>query len=100
VDESTDLGRTQAAWIRARSARSFTEARTEAGLTAFTFPPEQRCFAADEHRVQLERPALYVVRGGDWRAHLGNIRRHRSAEDWRDDFGEHQQRLAEAQQRG
>lgn len=100
VDEATQLGQLQAAWIRGRAGRRFTESRDPAGLTRFTFPPEQPCFA--EHRVQLERPALYVVAGGDWRGNPRRIpvRRHANPRDWVDDFGEHQERLAEVRRRG
>jgi hypothetical protein len=102
ADESTDLGRAQAAWIRGACARRFTEQRTPVGLTAFTFPAEQTCFEAADHRVPLERPPLYVLRGGDWRGNPRRlpVRRYSSAESWVQDFGEHQQGLRDAQQRG
>lgn len=102
IDEGTDLGRDQALWIRAGSRRRFTEARTPLGLTAFTFPAEQPCFDAAAHRVPLDRPALYVVKGGDWRGNPRRIpvRRHTSADSWVDDFAEHQQQLADAQNSG
>ncbi len=48
IDESTDLGREQAAYIRQRSGRSFREMRTAVGpdaLTVFRFDSGQRCFA-------------------------------------------------------
>ena len=91
VDESTDLGMRQAYYIRKQSGRRYSEARTEAGLTAFTFEPGQRCFAA--HKVPLERPELYVVRDGDWR-HLGKPRQHSGPDAWVNDFAEHQDRIA------
>ncbi|MES2209441.1 MAG: hypothetical protein V4515_04560 [Chloroflexota bacterium] len=102
IDESSDLGRTQGAWIRGGSGRRFTEHRTPAGPTRFDFAPGQVCFAAADHTVPLDRPPLYIVRGGDWRGNPRRIpvRRHTRAEDWRDDFGDHQQQLRDAQLRG
>jgi hypothetical protein len=95
VDESTELGRAQAAYIRQRSGRTFREMRTTEGLTVFRFEPGQRCFA--EHRT---RPEIYAVRGGDWRQDRGLIRRHTRAADWVEDFAEHQQRIADQTRRG
>ncbi|MGE5828654.1 MAG: hypothetical protein ACM30G_09870 [Micromonosporaceae bacterium] len=90
VDETTELGRRQAHYIRTASGRRFTEERGP--LTTFTFEPGQRCFAT--HKVPLERPELYVVRAGDHRGNpTGEVRRH-SPDSWVNDFGEHQDKLA------
>lgn len=95
VDESTDLGQKQAHYIRKESGRKFTERRTEVGLTAFAFEAGQTCFAT--HRVSLERPELYVVRGGDFRGNpRGEVFRHSGPDAWVDDFGTHQDQLARA----
>jgi hypothetical protein len=95
VDESTELGKQQAAYFRnqlpIRCDRTYKEfQKTAEGLTPFWFEPKQRCFA--EHRT---RPQSYSVRLGDNRAILGLVRRHTRAEDWAEDFGEHQQQVAE-----
>lgn len=91
VDVGTELGARQANYIRLHSGRHFSVA--EAGtLVTFTFTAGQTCFA--EHRVPIDRPAFYVVRGGDWRANTGLIRRHLRGEDWVDDFATHQDKLA------
>jgi hypothetical protein len=96
IDETIDLGRRQAAYIRGPARRTYTERPGPGGLTEFLFEPGQRCFA--EHRT---RPEIYVVRGGDWRGNpTGEIRQHVRAADWVDDFGEHQQRLADQIERG
>lgn len=95
VDERTDLGRTQAAYIRTRAGRTFRESRTGEGLTVFRFEAGQRCFA--DHRT---RPESYLVRGGDWRANTGTIRQHTRPADWVEDFQEHQDRLSRAIERG
>lgn len=92
VDETTDLGARQAHYIRRQSGRRFVESR-EAGLTVFTFEAGQKCFAT--HKVNLERPELYVVRGGDFRGNpRGEVRRHSRPDSWVNDFAEHQDRIA------
>ncbi len=96
IDEATELGRTQAAYIRTQSRRTFREQRTSEGLTVFVFEPGQRCFA--DHRT---RPEIYLVRDGDWRENpTGRSRQHQRAADWVEDFGEHQLRLVEQQKKG
>lgn len=91
VDESTDLGQRQAHYIRKLSGRRFVERRTELGLTAFTFEAGQQCFAT--HKVALDRPEFYVVRGGDWRQ-LGRAQMHSGPDAWVNDFAEHQDQIA------
>ena len=100
IDERTQLGQAQAEYIRRQAGRRFGEHRDDAGLTVFEFAPGQECFA--EHRVSNDRPALYVVRDGDWRGNpLGTQPRvHDRPQDWLDEFGEHQLRLADQIERG
>lgn len=100
VDLGTDLGKRQAGYIAAKSGRAFTrEGVPGTMLMRFTFPPGQKCFS--EHRVPLDRPALYVVRGGDWRGNpRGDTRLFKRAEDWVDDFAEHQSKIIQARGRG
>lgn len=96
VDESTELGRQQAAYIRTKSGRTFRELpRAGGGLTVFRFEPRQRCFA--NHQT---RPESYAVLGGDWRGYTGIIRRHTRGADFVEDFGEHQERIADQQKEG
>jgi hypothetical protein len=95
VDEGTELGQRQAHHIRKVAGRRFTERRTEIGLTAFVFEAGQRCFA--EHQVSLERPELYLVRGGDWRGNpRREVRQHSTPDSWVNDFATHQEQLARA----
>lgn len=114
VDERTDLGIGQAAYIRAEcraehvalalgtanGRRRYIERRTPEGLTEFAFQAGQVCFAHTSHRVPLERPEIYLVYGGDWRARTGLMRRHQRPADWVEDFSEHQDRIVTIQQRG
>jgi hypothetical protein len=97
IDEATVLGQQQGHYIRKQSGRRYVEERLESGLTQFTFEAGQRCFT--EHQLKLDRPELYFVNNGDWRASSG-LRQHSRAADWVEDFGEHQQRLADQLERG
>jgi hypothetical protein len=97
VDVSTELGARQANYIRLHSGRSFTY--VEVGtLVSFTFPAGQACF--QEHTRPLDRPEIYTVTPGDYRAATGETRRHRNADDWVDDFAEHQNRLHTEHEKG
>jgi hypothetical protein len=71
-----------------------------AGFLRFEFEAGQVCFAAHRHRVPLERPPLFVVRNGDWRANLGVRRTHTRATDWVDEFANHQDKVARRAGRG
>ncbi len=92
----------QAVYIRGKSERRFIEVRQDAGMVEFFFSPGQSCFRAGEHRISLERPPLFSVRGGDFRGNPLQLptRRFARAEDWRDDFGEHQERIVDAHRKG
>jgi hypothetical protein len=69
---------------------------------ALYFPPGQECLRgrAGQHTVPLEREPILLVRGGDHRADLGLIRRHVTRDDWVEDFAGHQDKLAQAAERG
>lgn len=96
VDESTPLGQFQASYIRRESGRTFTELKAEGGITVFRFEAGQRCFA--DHQTWPER---FLVQGGDWRGNpRGDRRVHANAADWTEDFAEHQQKIADAVERG
>ncbi|MFH9248237.1 hypothetical protein ACH4LK_22750 [Streptomyces lydicus] len=96
IDERTQLGQQQAAYIRGQSRRTFREQQRGDGLTVFRFDSGQRCFA--EHQ---SRPEIYAVRDGDWRGNpTGMTRQHTRAADWVEDFGEHQQRIADQRKEG
>lgn len=99
LDVSTATGAATANWIRMQSGRHYTH--TQAGyIVTFLFPPGQRCFTP--HKVQLGRPELFVVTGGDWRGNPMSLSeyRHKRAEDWVEDVAIHTDKLITAQQRG
>jgi hypothetical protein len=98
VDESTDLGQKQAHYIRREAKRSFKESKRPDGMTDFVFSAGQRCFR--QHRTRLEREELFLARGGDWRGSTSPTARYDRADQWVDDFAEHQDGLAEVQRRG
>lgn len=111
IDEATDLGAKQARYIRSvcrpagaavviKVRARYTEAKTPAGWTEFTFGPGQECFTP--HKVPVGRPELYVVRDGDWR---GNPRRtepyrHTRAEYWVEDMQGHLDGIRTIAERG
>lgn len=66
------------------------------------FPAGQACFAASQHRIQIGRPPLYVVRDGDWRGNPRGTkaRVHVSPDNWLDDFATHQQAIADEIEKG
>lgn len=97
ADVSTELGRRQANYIRMKSGRHFSSQQI-ADLVTFTFPAGQICFAT--HRVQLEREPNLYVRGGDYRGNAGTPRRALNAQQWVQDFGEHQLTVAEQREKG
>lgn len=66
--------------------RHCTERAAEGGLVEFHFPAGQRCFSESKHRKSLDRPEIYLVRGGDWRGNTGLIRRHTRPEHWVEDM--------------
>lgn len=100
VDITTELGRKQAHYILNDKTRSHTFEQIGPSLVKFHFQPGTIPFASPKHDhfVRMDRPPLFVVRGGDWR---GNPRGtepmvHRNADNWVDDFATHQDRLARA----
>lgn len=96
IDEASELGQRQAAFIRKESGRTFREVKSAVGLTVFRFEPGQRCFR--EHQT---RPQIFAVRDGDYRGNpTGRHRTHTRPADWVEDFGENQLRLADQQQKG
>ncbi len=107
IDLTTDLGVKQARYIRDHAGRHFThEFSGDGRMITFTFPAGQRCFT--EHRVQLGRPALFVVRRGGHRDSvrgrplraLPGVRVFDRPDQWADDLHEATDRVAAARQRG
>ena len=100
VDESKELGERQAHFIRHDAERRHVEARQPDGLTTFTFEAGQRCYGG-QHQRRLDRAERFFIRGGDHRGNPAGIRPAEvSAQSWVDDFGEHQDRLTAAIERG
>lgn len=99
LDESDARQKLLANYIRNQSGRRFEEYR-EGGVVTFMFPAGQTCF--QPHHISLDRPANYLVKGGDWRGNPTGTRTivHRRPEDWVEDFAEHQMAVAERVKRG
>lgn len=62
---------------------------------ALVFEAGQPCFRASTHRKPNGRPEIFLRRNGDFRTPRTPVTRFKRAADWRDDFGEHQERIAD-----
>lgn len=79
--------------------RRFQEVPTGTAEREFIFPAGQKCFRSTQHRVKLDRPPIYTVRGGDWRATTTRPKVV-NGRDWVESFGENQQAIADRRNRG
>jgi hypothetical protein len=100
LDLGTELGQKQAYYIKHSSGRAFKVVSQRDGLVELEFKPNQDCFA--EHRVRIDRPEIYRVKGGDYR---GNplrtpVRTHKKPEFWVEEFAQNQDRLRTLTERG
>lgn len=100
LDLATELGQRQAYYIKHDSGRSYRVVEQRDGLVTLEFAAGQPCFA--EHRVRLERPEIYRVKGGD---HRGNplktlTRVHKKPEFWVEEFATHQEKIKTRIERG
>ncbi|WP_181787209.1 hypothetical protein [Streptomyces phytophilus] len=84
------------------SGRKWVEQHVAEGETYLLFEAGQPCFRADQHRIRVERPPLYVVRDGDYRGNPRGTRgrQHLNPAHWVEDFAEHQQTLADEIEKG
>lgn len=77
------------------SGRKWQHEYTEGAERVFTFAPGTACFQESQHRVSLERPALFIVKDGDFRGNpTGRYMQHTKPEHWVEDFAEHQENIA------
>lgn len=81
--------------------RKFAELDVSANEHWLIFEAGQPCFRAAQHRKLLDKQEIFIVRDGDFRGNpTGNVRKHTRPEDWREDFAEHQEKLARQIQQG
>lgn len=100
LDLGTELGQKQAYYIKHHSGRAYKVVAQQDGLVELEFSGNQTCF--QDHRVRIDRPEIYRVKGGDYR---GNplrtpVRTHKKAEYWVEEFAENQDRLKTQMERG
>jgi hypothetical protein len=90
------------------SGRKWTELQIAEGETWLVFSPGTPCllqwsvgqpFTERNHKVQA-RPEVYLLTPGDWRMWCGEEYRFRRSDQWVEDFGEHQERLADRARQG
>lgn len=100
LDLTTALGQQQASYIKHSSGRSYKIVSQADGLVELEFAANQPCFS--EHRVRIDRPEIYRVKGGDFRGNPLNTptRVHAKPELWVEEFAENQDRIAQAIQKG
>lgn len=88
-------------YLAKNSGRRYQVAEVAAGETWLVFEAGQQCFAAATHKVRIERPELFVLRGGDWRGNpTGRKPDLLNPTAWVDDFGENQEAIVEEIERG
>lgn len=102
LDTSNPQQAEAATWVRMHSGRHFVVFETPLSpIVTFTFPPGQQCF--EIHYAPLERPAVGYRHRGDWRAPREWRRDrtvHTNLDFWVEDFGLHQDKVAEIVKRG
>lgn len=102
VDPRTDQGAAAAHYIEHDRSRTHLKTVLPDGRWSYWFEPGQAFFSSDEHEhyVPLERDPIAIIRDGDHRGNdTGRVERV-SLDEWVDRFGENQQVLKEAQDRG
>ena len=85
--------------VATHCGRKYRKVAVTAGETWLIFEAGQPCFRATQHRLPRDASERFFERGGDWRGQTSPLINH-SAAGWVDSFGEHQDRLKEAQERG
>lgn len=83
------------------AGRKFVEQQIGPGETWLVFEAGQPCFRAGTHVRRIEKPELFILRGGDHRGDpTGRGPIQLSPESWTDDFGEHQDNISQLIERG
>lgn len=73
-------------WQARNCGRRYHQQTNEDGKVFLHYEAGQPCFRARTHRIRIDRPELFVVRGGDWRGVDRDQRsiRFSSADAWQD----------------
>lgn len=80
------------------SGRKFTRKEVAPGENYLVFEAGQSCFQEENHRKKLERDEFYILRRGDWRK--SEDAHKLSPTSWLDTFGENQEKLRDAVEKG
>lgn len=81
--------------------RRALQIKQPSGFVQYVFEPGQPCFSAGKHTVHNDREAIGIRRAGDHRGNpSGEILVHSNLDNWVEDFGEHQQNLSDAAEKG
>lgn len=78
-----------------------TPTRTPEGFNRYVVPAGTPCFKARTHTVLLDRPAFGIRRDGN-KLGVGSdqLYQHSNLDEWVEDFGDHQQGLADEAAKG
>lgn len=88
-------------YLATHCGRAWKQVTVAPGETYLIFAAGQACFRSTTHRVRVAREERFIVSGGDWRGNPRQERReHLNADDWQEDFAEHQDRIITAYERG
>ena len=100
LDLQTEMGMRQARYIKHHSGRRYEIAEQRDGLVTLVFAGGQECF--QEHRVRIDRPEKYLVKGGDFRGNPRGqkTRVHTKPEFWIEEFQENSDQLNQLKERG
>lgn len=80
------------------SGRKFYRKEVSPGENWLVFEAGQKCFQAENHRKKIERDDVFVLRRGDFRRYEDPHKL--SSQSWVDSFGENQENINAAIQRG
>jgi hypothetical protein len=100
LDGSVDEARLAKAYESDFRRGAIRGEKLETGFIRYHFPAGTACFRQAWHKLPLERPALFMVRSGDWRGTDGVIRRFATGADWVDHFATHLDGISERVSRG
>lgn len=79
--------------------RRFMETTTGTAEREFTFPAGQKCFKSTQHTIEVGRPPIATIRGGDWRGKTTETLKV-GLPEWVERFGLNQDKIAETHQKG
>jgi hypothetical protein len=100
IDVSTPLGQKQYDFLIKDRKRTYSLQRPSMHIFKFIYPPGTICMAYADHKLPKDRPGTFYKRRGDYRLVGQRPQIFKRPEDWVDEFGNHQLKLAALIQKG